>query len=301
MRALRPRADEAHVAADHRHELRQFVQAGLADELADARAAIVVLARPHRHAILLRVHPHAAELGEGEVAPALAHPRLAVEDRSARFHPDRQCDQQHQRPRDQQQRQRRGEIEEALAQPARRRVIEAAGEHQPRRIDHVELDHAGLALEEARQIHHRHAALHAQQHLFHRQTAAAFVRGDHQFVDLQALDEVGQSFLARAHQQFLLHHHRLAGHRHETDHQERATVGLAAHARVDQVGVLACAEDQYPLLEHVRTVDVHPGEPDQADADQAQRQRYRLHATTDVGRGHQVVQHHQADAAESER
>src|SRR5947209_19988221 len=47
-RALGPRADEAHVAAEHVEELRNLVEARAAQPPADRRRAIVALRRPHR-------------------------------------------------------------------------------------------------------------------------------------------------------------------------------------------------------------------------------------------------------------
>ncbi len=181
---------------------------------------------------------------------ALADAGLAVKHRAAGFQPDRQRHQQHRRPGDQQQDDRRRQVEEALAQPARRGVIEAAGEHQPGGIHDVQLDHARFAFEEGGQIDDGHAALHAQQHLFHRQAATALVRRDHQFVDLQALDQFGQPLFG-GNQQIFLDQRRLAGNRNKTDHGERAAIGLAPHPAVDQIRVLARAEYQHPLLERV--------------------------------------------------
>ena len=70
LRPLRPRADEAHVAAQHVEDLRQLVDAHLADEAADARDAIVVGRRPARASVLLGVDAHAAELEHAEHRPA---------------------------------------------------------------------------------------------------------------------------------------------------------------------------------------------------------------------------------------
>src|SRR5690606_8727133 len=66
LRPLRARADEAHVTGQHVEQLRQLVQPGHADEAANARGAIVVAAGPARHAVLLRVGAHAAELHQVE-------------------------------------------------------------------------------------------------------------------------------------------------------------------------------------------------------------------------------------------
>ena len=235
------------------------------------------------------------------MAAALAHARLAVEDRATGLHPHGDAHHDHQRPTDQQQRTGGEQVEEPLAQPTRRGVVETARKHQPRRIHRVELHHAGFALEEAGQVDHRDALLHALQHLLHRKPAPPLIRRDHQFVDLQAVGEFMQALLAHTHQQVFAHPHGLAGHRHEPHHGEGAAVGTTAHAGIDQVGVASGAQDQHPLLQHVGMEQPHPGQPHHEDAARADRQRDRQHAAAQVGRRHQVVEHHQRNTAEGER
>src|SRR3546814_4689133 len=79
LRALGPRADEAHLAAQHVEELRQLVQPRLADERADAGHAVVVGGRPARHAIALGIGAHATKLDQAETLPALADAHLPVQ------------------------------------------------------------------------------------------------------------------------------------------------------------------------------------------------------------------------------
>src|SRR3546814_5616359 len=76
LRALGPRADEAHLAAQHVEELRQLVQPRLADERADAGHSVVVGGRPARHAIALGIGAHATKLDQAETLPALADAHL---------------------------------------------------------------------------------------------------------------------------------------------------------------------------------------------------------------------------------
>src|SRR5262249_21943244 len=59
-RALGPRADQAHLTAQHVDELRQFVEAGPPQKYAQGGAARIVDARPHGAGLRLRVHPHRA-------------------------------------------------------------------------------------------------------------------------------------------------------------------------------------------------------------------------------------------------
>ena len=92
-RPLGTRPDEAHVAAQHVPELRQLVEAGAAQEGAEARAARVVAA-PSRPAPsrCLGVGAHRAELEHVEDAAVEPHALLAVEDRAGGGQPDRERD-----------------------------------------------------------------------------------------------------------------------------------------------------------------------------------------------------------------
>jgi hypothetical protein len=91
---LRPRADEAHVAAQHVQELRQLVELRAREEGADAREA-VVLVRGERDARGRVVH--LAEL-EHPQPPAVAADAVDLEERGAGgVEPDEQGDDQQQR------------------------------------------------------------------------------------------------------------------------------------------------------------------------------------------------------------
>ncbi len=101
----RARADEGHVSAKHVPELRHFIKAGLAHELADWRDSRILLDLEHgRRAGSLRglslnlagneladiflvnpriaIRPHGAELQDRERFPVLAHALLPKEHRS---------------------------------------------------------------------------------------------------------------------------------------------------------------------------------------------------------------------------
>ena len=97
VRALGARADEAHVAVEDIPDLRQFVEAGGADEGADARDARVVVGRELRAREFLGVDAHRAELvdlvGPAEAAGA----DLAVEGWAAVFELDGDGDGHHER------------------------------------------------------------------------------------------------------------------------------------------------------------------------------------------------------------
>lgn len=91
-------ADEGHIALEDVPELREFVEARLADEAADLRDARVIFHLEHEavHFILgeelllalLRVLVHAAELVHAELAAIFADPRLRENDRPGRVELD---------------------------------------------------------------------------------------------------------------------------------------------------------------------------------------------------------------------
>src|SRR5712691_3104079 len=84
MRALRTRADKAHVAAQDVPELRDLVHANLAYEATHARHAIVFCLRPDG-AVFLGVAAHRTKLHQREHAAVAAHALLSVKDWSARI------------------------------------------------------------------------------------------------------------------------------------------------------------------------------------------------------------------------
>src|SRR4051812_35256615 len=80
MGPLGTRTDEVHLASQDIQELRDLVDAQLAEDLADARNAFVVRHGPDRIAVLLGVGAHRAELDHIKRPPVLADPLLFVED-----------------------------------------------------------------------------------------------------------------------------------------------------------------------------------------------------------------------------
>ena len=97
VRALGARTDEAHVAVEDVPDLRQFVEAGGADEGADARDARVVVGRELRAGVLLGVDAHRAELVDLVGLAEAAGADLAVEGRAAVFELDGDGDGHHER------------------------------------------------------------------------------------------------------------------------------------------------------------------------------------------------------------
>ncbi|MPN31307.1 hypothetical protein SDC9_178781 [bioreactor metagenome] len=79
MRQFRSRAYKAHFSAEHVEELRQFVDAGLADKAAEAGLARVVVGRPG--GVFLAVDAHGAKLIHLEQLFIFADAVLTEDDR----------------------------------------------------------------------------------------------------------------------------------------------------------------------------------------------------------------------------
>ena len=92
---LRPGPDQAHVAAQYIHELRYFIQPGLAQPAAQAGDARVIGLRKGGGAALACMH--GAKLPDAKRLPVAAGPPLAEEGGAGRVQPDRQPDTQAQR------------------------------------------------------------------------------------------------------------------------------------------------------------------------------------------------------------
>ncbi len=122
-----PRSHQAHLALDHVPELRQFVQAGLAQDVANPAHARVVLelevflpfgaclgaAGEQLGQYLLRVDHHRAELVALERLAILPDAGMAEEGRTA-VALDQDCQHQHQRAQQQQRQAGSHEIEDSL-------------------------------------------------------------------------------------------------------------------------------------------------------------------------------------------
>jgi len=123
-RHLGPRADDAHVAAHHRPELRQLVEGVLAEHSAEARHPGVVLdleqqrraagAGDHLVDLGFGVQAHGAELVDGERLAAQAHALLPEEDRAAVVELDRQRHREQHRGQQGQRQQRERDVESPL-------------------------------------------------------------------------------------------------------------------------------------------------------------------------------------------
>ena len=120
--ALRARTHQAHLAAQHVHDLRQLVQMQPAQHAPDPGRAGIARRRPHRAGTILRPVDHGAELDQPKRASAQSKARLAVEHRTGTVEPDRDRDRHAQHHPDRQQREcgdaDDAQVEGALVAPA---------------------------------------------------------------------------------------------------------------------------------------------------------------------------------------
>jgi hypothetical protein len=179
--ALRPRTDEAHVAAQHAEDLRQLVDPGGADEAAHAGDPLVAERCPARHAVLLGVLAHAAELEQG-IDPAVEPDALlAIEHRAPALQLDRDRGRDQERQGQDQEGQADQNVEAALQGFLHGADPKSVAIDQPARIQAFELDLAALALEEAGELGHLDAVHAAFEQLVDRQ-AAPLAHRDHDLV-----------------------------------------------------------------------------------------------------------------------
>ncbi|EAU61758.1 hypothetical protein STIAU_7234 [Stigmatella aurantiaca DW4/3-1] len=162
-RALGTRPHQAHVAAQHVEELRQFVDGVLAQEGANGRAPRVLQAG-HPGAGHLRVRAHGAELEDGEGAPIDAHALLGIENGPPAGELHQQRRHQHEGGRQRDGHQREHDVEGALGHPAPaiHRVALEADDGQPPKLLQPAIE--GDVLVEVRHHLHIHGA---QRQLLH--------------------------------------------------------------------------------------------------------------------------------------
>ncbi len=190
-RALGTRTDQAHLAAQHAEQLRQFVDAGLAHEGADRRHAAVVLRRPTRHAILLGIVAHAAELQAHEDLAAETDAFLAIEDRAGAGQVHHDGGERHHGCGQHEQDRGADDVDQALDGMAYLALLESRAVDQPAGLEAVQGHFGARALEAAGQVEHGDAADAAGEQLVHRNRAATLVaHGDDDLVDAMLEHEV---------------------------------------------------------------------------------------------------------------
>src|SRR5262245_55957607 len=90
VRPLRTWSNEIHLAFQDVPELRDLVDANLANDAANARGAVVTFRRPDR-SFLFRIDSHRAKLRQYERSAVSADTFLFVKHRSVRFEFDEDC------------------------------------------------------------------------------------------------------------------------------------------------------------------------------------------------------------------
>ena len=136
--ALRAGADDAHVALEDVDQLRQLVNAGGADDLADSGDAGVVLAGGAGAPVLLRIHDHGAELDHHEAPAADGAALLFVEHRAAVVQPDGQGRDQQDRGQDDQRQRAQHYVEKSLDPSPEQQGAAVAAQEQGR-VEQVDL------------------------------------------------------------------------------------------------------------------------------------------------------------------
>ena len=127
---MRPRADDRHVAHQHVEDLRQLVDAGAADEGADAGDAVII-ARGRTVAVVIEpFDAHRAELVHVEELVAASQASLDEQHRAAVLELDQRRDHQQQRRQDDQRCAGYQRVESALDDP--RAQPQRAGRHHQR-------------------------------------------------------------------------------------------------------------------------------------------------------------------------
>ena len=147
---VRSRADDAHVALQHVEQLRQLVDAGHADDAADAGDAIVV-ARGRAVAVeVARLDVHAAELEDLERLVVSPQPSLREQHRAAALQPDRDRDEDQQRRQRHHRRAGQHQVHRALLHPRAERHRPARDDHRVAAVVACDVDRAerGLALQQ---------------------------------------------------------------------------------------------------------------------------------------------------------
>src|SRR5271156_1105572 len=175
--ALRTRPDQTHFTAEDVENLRQFVEARLADEAADFGDATVI-ARSPGWTIRFGILVHRAELQDFEGLTSQAGALLAEQNRRTRLKPDRRSYQSHDRKRHDQRDKRDDDIHGTLCRQQKCRLAEAVRKHQPTRRKILKRDPSSYALVDRMRIFDSSAPKFELQQLAHRQLPAPFFQGD---------------------------------------------------------------------------------------------------------------------------
>src|SRR6201996_2401049 len=175
--ALGARADEAHLTAKNVPELRNLVDACLAQKAAEAGNARVVFGGP-AGALGFGVDEHGAELVDLEVFILVSDARLREEDGTFRRELDREGDEGEERKKEQQADQRDDARGEALRELQRLLHVEAFAEEKIAGAQAFELKLSGEALKETADLFDLDAAHAHGEKVVDGKLAAALLHGD---------------------------------------------------------------------------------------------------------------------------
>ena len=235
----------------HIEQLRQLVDADLADEAAHARHSIVVGGGPTRATVLLGVDAHAAEFQHAKHPAAKTHARLAVEHggADALFDLDGQHREGHDRQRHQQQRETCCQVESGFRVAPHDIAPEAGAEDHPARDEYVEIDLAGFALEERSELDDFDARQAAIEQVLERELLTPVVHRHHDLVDLEIGGGRDHGHIPT--QQLVFWNHAVfTGRRNEPDDLETSLIVPAAQSE-DASRVVSGAVDQDSTLQDV--------------------------------------------------
>src|SRR5689334_6012997 len=201
MRPPRSRADETHLALEDVPELRNLIDANLANDAADARRAVVAFRRPDR-SFLLGVDAHRAKLRQDKRASVFTDAFLFVKDRTTRFKFDENC----RHDDDWQREHRTDQSRETMHCRARERsesfLPSGSGKNQPRRADHAQRNASGDALVKRGAFFNRNASGQTQlQQFVSRKLSASLAHRHDDAIDVFTRDDltefVGQTDYTR--------------------------------------------------------------------------------------------------------
>ena len=185
---LRPGPDDAHVPGEDVPELRELVEVRAAEDSPDGRDAGIVVAREGR-AVALGIAAHRPELVDREPSPALAEPRLAVEDGPAaelgrkRHQRDHRCRKDEQDEGD-------CDVEGALRPPRVHALLGMQEAHEPGRGYLVDWHPPERELEEALEARDAHVRARVEEPIERRPIGGLV--GEHDDVRPLRLDDLRQ-------------------------------------------------------------------------------------------------------------
>src|SRR5262245_33767469 len=197
MRALRSWSNEAHLAFQNVPELRDFIDANLANDATHTGRARVAFAGPNR-AVLFGVDSHRAKFCQHKRVPVFADSFLLVKDRATRLELDQYRGDDHDGQRKNRARQCHEPVHGAPCEAGDSLLSSTTGKNQPRRTKHVQRDATRNALVKRSALFNVHFTRKTQlQKLVRGQLSTALTHRDYDAIDVLALDDLVE-FLGQA-------------------------------------------------------------------------------------------------------